>query len=647
MAQYILRRPSRESNPLAASTPTMTDERSSKVSAAKKETRQAERKIPQHNAPESTESKAPEKRRRIIVETPISQSLKRAEERNAEPRAERDSPQYAESNTETKTRQPSAQKTEPKTERTLAQKVEQKAPAQKVEQKAPAQKVEQKAPTQKVEQKAPTQKVEQKAPTQKVEQKAPTQKVEQKAPTQKVAVPKAEPKASAQKVVKTEQKAAAPKTERKASVQKAERKTKHEDEAVLGSSEEDEELEGVLLGEDEEELALDEDAHPSENLDEPEEEFEPPLSDEAILMGRPGADIDEELERELEEEKNLPSEKLLKNISATRQDLDIVRMYLRDISKHPPITREDEISLGKRISEGQAAERERKTCEGVERVDLARLINIGELARKKLVRSNLRLVVSVAKRYLGRGLNFLDLIQEGNVGLLRAVEKFDHALGYRFSTYAIWWIRQAISRALAGQTRTIRLPMHMVEVSKKHRRIRNALFQKLGREPSSEELAIELGLLDPVDAEQIESHWESGTPLPRVLSLRLEQAVLKVSDIQRLNQEPLSLEAPLAHEDSTSLADFIKDESVPAPMEHARQQSLKEQMGKYLEELDDRERRVLTMRFGLEDGIPHTLEEIGKILNVTRERVRQLEMKALRKLRHPRRSSELHKHLEY
>ena len=586
----------------------MTDERSSKVSSAKKETRQAERKIPQHNAPENTESKAPEKRRRIIVETPISQSLKRAEERSAEPRAQRDGSQNAESKTETTTRQPSAQKTEPKTQRIPTQ----KAPEQKVEQKAPV-------------------KAEQKAPEQKIEQKV-ERKVERKASAQK-APGKAEQKAHG----KAEQKAPG----------KAERKTKHEDEAALGSLEEEDEIEDGLIEEDEGELALDEDAHPSENLDEPEEEFEPPLSDDAILIGRPGADIDEELERELEEEKNLPSEKLLKNISATRQDLDIVRMYLRDISKHPPITREDEISLGKRISEGQAAERETKNCEGVERVDLARLIQIGEHARKKLVRSNLRLVVSVAKRYLGRGLNFLDLIQEGNVGLLRAVEKFDHALGYRFSTYAIWWIRQAISRALAGQTRTIRLPMHMVEVSKKHRRIRNALFQKLGREPSSEELAIELGLLDPADAEQIESHWESGTPLPRVLSLRLEQAVLKVSDIQRLNQEPLSLEAPLAHEDSTSLADFIKDESVPAPMEHARQQSLKEQMGKYLEELDDRERRVLTMRFGLEDGIPHTLEEIGKILNVTRERVRQLEMKALRKLRHPRRSSELHKHLEY
>ena len=586
----------------------MTDERSSKVSSAKKETRQAERKIPQHNAPENTESKAPEKRRKIIVETPISQSLKRAEERNAEPRAQRDDSQNAENKTETTTRQPSTQKTEPKTQRTPTQ----KAPEQKVEQKAPV-------------------KAEQKAPEQKIEQKV-ERKVERKASAQK-APGKAEQKAHG----KAEQKAPG----------KAERKTKHEDEAALGSLEEEDEIEDGLIEEDEGELALDEDAHPSENLDEPEEEFEPPLSDDAILMGRPGADIDEELERELEEEKNLPSEKLLKNISATRQDLDIVRMYLRDISKHPPITREDEISLGKRISEGQAAERETKNCEGVERVDLARLIQIGEHARKKLVRSNLRLVVSVAKRYLGRGLNFLDLIQEGNVGLLRAVEKFDHALGYRFSTYAIWWIRQAISRALAGQTRTIRLPMHMVEVSKKHRRIRNALFQKLGREPSSEELAIELGLLDPADAEQIESHWESGTPLPRVLSLRLEQAVLKVSDIQRLNQEPLSLEAPLAHEDSTSLADFIKDESVPAPMEHARQQSLKEQMGKYLEELDDRERRVLTMRFGLEDGIPHTLEEIGKILNVTRERVRQLEMKALRKLRHPRRSSELHKHLEY
>ncbi|MCB9639410.1 MAG: sigma-70 family RNA polymerase sigma factor [Myxococcales bacterium] len=412
------------------------------------------------------------------------------------------------------------------------------------------------------------------------------------------------------------------------------------------SPEEDTDFDDLALSDDD-----DEETSSRKNVDDSDdddEDQEAPLTDASILMSRPGEEIDEDFERELEEEKNLPSDKLLKNVAATRQDLDIVRMYLRDISKHPPITREDEISLGKRISEGQAAEREIIECTEADRKRvLTKVIAIGERARKQLVRSNLRLVVSVAKRYLGRGLNFLDLIQEGNVGLLRAVEKFDHALGYRFSTYAIWWIRQAISRALAGQTRTIRLPMHMVEVSKKHRRIRNALFQRLGREPTQEELAIELALLDTEDAEQIQAHWEEGTELPRVLSARLEQAVLKVSDIQRLNQEPLSLEAPLAHEESTSLADFIKDESVPAPMEHARQQSLKEQMHKFLEELDDRERKVLTMRFGLEDGIPHTLEEIGKQLNVTRERVRQLEMKALRKLRHPRRSSELHKHLEY
>ncbi len=548
----------------------MTDERPSKVSAAKKETRQAERKTPQTKVPDSklSDSKAPEKRRQTATDTPILSSLKRTEERKTERSSAQTAAQKAE--------RPSAQKAE----RPSAQKAE-KPSAQKAE-KPSAQKAE---------------------------------------------------KPSAQKAERP-------------SAQKAERKTKREDEVL----EEDEELDDLSLeGEDEleEDLALEEDTNAAEHLDESEDEFDAPLSDDAILMGRLGGDI-EDMAREAEEEKNLPSEKLLKNISATRQDLDIVRMYLRDISKHPPITREDEISLGKRISEGQAAERESKTCEEAERkTALVKLIATGEHARKKLVRSNLRLVVSVAKRYLGRGLNFLDLIQEGNVGLLRAVEKFDHALGYRFSTYAIWWIRQAISRALAGQTRTIRLPMHMVEVSKKHRRIRNALFQKLGREPSSEELAIELSLVDSADAEEIQAHWEAGTPLPRLLSHRLEQAVLKVSDIQRLNQEPLSLEAPLAHEDSTSLADFIKDESVPAPMEHARQQSLKEQMSKYLEELDDRERCVLTMRFGLEDGIPHTLEEIGKKLNVTRERVRQLEMKALRKLRHPRRSSELHKHLEY
>ena len=368
--------------------------------------------------------------------------------------------------------------------------------------------------------------------------------------------------------------------------------------------------------------------------------------DESFL--RPPRDVqyDEEFEREVEEEKNLPNDKLLKTIATTRQDLDIVRMYLRDISKHQPITREEEVSLGERIVAGQKAKAAQASAEERQRSNFQYTINDGERARKKLVRSNLRLVVSVAKRYLGRGLSFLDLIQEGNVGLLRAVEKFDPSLGYRFSTYAIWWIRQAISRALAGQTRTIRLPMHMVEVSKRHRRVRNALFQKLGRDPNSEELALGLGLLDAHDTREIEDHWEDGTEIPPKLREKLEQAVLKVADIQRLNQEPLSLEAPLGQEDSTSLADFIKDESVPAPMEQARQQELKEQMKLYLDELDERERKVLTLRFGLEDGTPQTLEEIGKLLKVTRERVRQLETKALRKLRHPRRSQELHKHLE-
>jgi RNA polymerase primary sigma factor len=265
----------------------------------------------------------------------------------------------------------------------------------------------------------------------------------------------------------------------------------------------------------------------------------------------------------------------------------------------------------------------------------------GREAHNRLAQSNLRLVVSVAKRYIGRGLNFLDLIQEGNLGLLRAVDKFDHTLGYKFSTYATWWIRQAISRAIADQARTIRIPVHMVETINRQARIQRRLQQDLGREPSFEELALEMEFLEPVDVQLIRDTWKAGARLDRDAEHRLERASAKVRRIQRLSQEPLSIDTPVGTEETSSLGDFIEDDSVLGPADSASRHLLREQMNEILDGLNERERKVLMMRFGLEDGNPRTLEDVGKEFAVTRERVRQIEAKALRKLRHPLRSRKL------
>ncbi len=272
---------------------------------------------------------------------------------------------------------------------------------------------------------------------------------------------------------------------------------------------------------------------------------------------------------------------------------DPVRMYLKDIGKIPLLTPEEEVELAKRASEGD------------------------EAAKRKLVESNLRLVVSVAKKYVGRGLLFLDLIQEGNLGLIRAVEKFDYRKGYKFSTYATWWIRQAITRAIADQARTIRIPVHMVETINKIIRTERELTQKLDREPTTEEIAEAAGLSPE-----------------------------KVEEALKVAQEPMSLEMPIGEEEDSHLGDFIENKDVPSPSEVAASEVLKEQLKKILETLSDRERRVLEMRFGLADGRPYTLEEVGKAFNVTRERIRQIEGKALRKLRHPTRSKKLRDFLE-
>ncbi|WP_300616085.1 RNA polymerase sigma factor RpoD [uncultured Lactobacillus sp.] len=296
----------------------------------------------------------------------------------------------------------------------------------------------------------------------------------------------------------------------------------------------------------------------------------------------------------LTKQKNVEKAELNNMTAPTEMRMnDPVRMYLKEIGRVNLLTSEEEVALAKRIEAGD------------------------EEAKQELAEANLRLVVSIAKRYVGRGMNFLDLIQEGNMGLMKAVDKFDYRLGYKFSTYATWWIRQAITRAIADQARTIRIPVHMVETINKLIRIQRQFLQDLGRDPEPEEIAAEMDL-----------------------------PVKKVREILKISQEPVSLETPIGEEDDSHLGDFIEDKDAMSPEQHAANEMLKEQLAEVLDTLSDREEEVLRLRFGLDDGKTRTLEEVGQHFEVTRERIRQIEAKALRKLRHPSRSSQLRDFLD-
>lgn len=312
-----------------------------------------------------------------------------------------------------------------------------------------------------------------------------------------------------------------------------------------------------------------------------------------VLRISPDTDDADDVEILLTDEDEVDMEKIDLSVPDGISIEDPVRMYLKEIGKVPLLSAEEEIELAKRMAEGD------------------------EDAKKRLAEANLRLVVSIAKRYVGRGMLFLDLIQEGNLGLIKAVEKFDYQKGFKFSTYATWWIRQAITRAIADQARTIRIPVHMVETINKLIRVSRQLLQELGREPLPEEIAEELDM--PVE---------------------------RVREILKISQEPVSLETPIGEEEGSHLGDFIQDDNVPVPAEAAAATLLKEQLGEVLDTLTDREQKVLRLRFGMNDGRARTLEEVGKEFDVTRERIRQIEAKALRKLRHPSRSRKLRDYLD-
>jgi len=399
------------------------------------------------------------------------------------------------------------------------------------------------------------------------------------------------------------------------------------------------------------------DLPPPESISDEEERFEVPslefASSPSALADLGDLDeslIAETLTEEEENEEGIESsfEEIMGEVSDFTAATDPVRMYLREIGRHPLLTAEEEVELAQRIQRGKQAEAklEEGNVSPEERAELEKQVEEGQRARQQLAQANLRLVVSEAKRYAGRGgMSLLDLIQEGNLGLLRAVEKFDPELGYKFSTYATWWIRQSISRAIADQARTIRLPVHMHEQISRVRQVKRELSQLYGREPTTEEIALEMGLLSPEDRRAIEEALAYNQPLDPALEWRWRRAEGKVRRISGISLEPMSLEMPVGSEENSYLGDFIEDEKLPGPADAASREMLKEQMREILASLNKREREVLEMRYGLKDGKYYTLEEVGRAFGVTRERVRQIEAKALRKLRHPLRSRKLRDYL--
>ena len=388
----------------------------------------------------------------------------------------------------------------------------------------------------------------------------------------------------------------------------------------------EEELEEDLLEDDSIEPDL---SKPDKTTEDDSVEADASLSDDELLEGIPQEELKAAAEitvpRVSSKTKTARTRKYNSDNSVAMLTGDPVRMYLKEIGKVSLLTAAEEVDLAMKIEAGVEAMAQLDASEeegGVplerrERRRLSRIEQVGLDAKQQLIEANLRLVVSIAKRYVGRGMLFLDLIQEGNLGLIRAVEKFDYTKGFKFSTYATWWIRQAITRAIADQARTIRIPVHMVETINKLVRIQRQLLQSLGREPTPEEIAEEMGL----------------TPE-------------RVREIQKISQEPVSLETPIGEEEDSQLGDFIEDDAAVVPPDAASFSMLQEQLAKTLEGLAERERKVITLRFGLEDGHPRTLEEVGREFGVTRERIRQIESKTLAKLRHPSRSQKLKHYLE-
>lgn len=450
------------------------------------------------------------------------------------------------------------------------------------------------------------------------ETKEETESKAKKAPAKKATAKKTTAASSTKKA--PAKKTTAKKETAKAKSTASSKKKADEAKAAKAAEIEDEETEDILESDSEPNIH---EVHDDSDVKESD------LTDESLLEGIP----EEELKATVEiappkvnnkSKKRSRTRKQAGDTSVALLTGDPVRMYLKEIGKVSLLTAAEEIDLAMKIEAGVAAteELEKAEEEGIElerreRRRLTRVEQVGLDAKQQLIEANLRLVVSIAKRYVGRGMLFLDLIQEGNLGLIRAVEKFDYTKGFKFSTYATWWIRQAITRAIADQARTIRIPVHMVETINKLVRIQRQLLQTLGREPTPEEIAEEMGL----------------TPE-------------RVREIQKISQEPVSLETPIGEEEDSQLGDFIEDDAAVVPPDAASFSMLQEQLAKTLEGLAERERKVISLRFGLEDGHPRTLEEVGREFGVTRERIRQIESKTLAKLRHPSRSQKLKDYLE-